>query len=48
MLLKNKGKPIDLDYDRHITFDPIGKPKDMFAREIGETMRKIVPFDRRS
>jgi hypothetical protein len=35
-----------MEYDRDITFDPVGEPKDMFSREVGKTMWQMVPFDK--
>ncbi|XP_052625702.1 MDIS1-interacting receptor like kinase 2-like [Lactuca sativa] len=43
-LLPNKGKPITMDYDTDMTYDPVGEPKDMFSREVEKTMWQMIPF----
>lgn len=46
MLLKNKGKPIDLAFDMDLSFDLVEETKDMFSHQIRKIMLSLVPFDR--
>ena len=35
-----------MQFDRDITFNPVGEAGDMFSREVGKTMWQMVPFDK--
>lgn len=37
-IFKNKGNPLDLEFNRDLTFDPQESPKNMFVCEIGKHM----------
>ena len=44
--MQNQGKPIAMQFDRDITFNPVGEAGDMFSREVGKTMWQMVSFDK--
>lgn len=45
LIRANKGKPVDLDFDREITYSPIGNRGNCFTHEIGRYFRNNVPFN---
>ena len=45
LIRANKGKPIDLDFDREITYSPVGKRGNWFTHEIGRYLWNNVPFN---
>lgn len=41
----NKGKPVDLDFDRELTYSPVGNHGDWFTREIGKYIWMNIPLN---
>ncbi|MFS7939471.1 hypothetical protein Hanom_Chr05g00452141 [Helianthus anomalus] len=44
--LVKAGGPVSLTFDRHVTFTPVGKSRDMFSREADMYMWRSIPFDK--
>jgi hypothetical protein len=46
--LKKHGGPISLEFDRDVTYLPVGELNDLFTREVGIYMWRNIAFDKRS